>query len=83
MTKVALREFRKGLSDVTARVQHAGERVVVNRNGKPAFAVVPIEDLKLLQAIEDAIDDHNADALALIFREHGDVEQAGVLRAVG
>ncbi len=56
MTTVALREFRKDLPDYTARVQQAGERVLVRRNGKPAFAVVSVEDLRLLQKVEDLID---------------------------
>jgi antitoxin (DNA-binding transcriptional repressor) of toxin-antitoxin stability system len=37
-------------------VQHAGERVVVTRRGKPAAAIVPLEDLGLLQQIEDEMD---------------------------
>ncbi len=56
MDSCALREFRRELSDITGRVQHRGERVVVSRNGKPAFAVVPVDDLEALQRLEDEID---------------------------
>ncbi len=56
MTRCPLKQFRKDLTGITGRVQHAGDRVVVDRNGKPAFAVVPVEDLEALQRLEDAID---------------------------
>ncbi len=56
MTSFALREFRRELSGITGRVQHSGERVIVSRNGKPAFAVVPVDDLEALQRLEDEID---------------------------
>ena len=56
MSLLALKRFRRELTDITGRVQHAGERVVVSRNGKPAFAVVPVEDLAALEALEDAMD---------------------------
>ena len=56
MTSVALREFRHDLTDIAGRVQHRDERVVITRNGRPAFAVVPVSDLEALEALEDQID---------------------------
>jgi len=38
------------------RAGHDKERVVVTRRGKPYAALVPIEDLELLEAIEDRLD---------------------------
>jgi prevent-host-death family protein len=38
------------------RVRYQGERVVVERRGKGVAALVPVEDLELLQALEDRID---------------------------
>jgi len=43
-------------SDVLGRVQHAHERVTVCRNGREAFAVVPMADLELLEALEGFVD---------------------------
>ena len=60
MDSCALREFRRKLSGITGRVQHRGERVIVSRNGKPAFAVVPVDDLEALQRLEDEIDPADA-----------------------
>ena len=53
---VTIERARVELSGVVSRAQYAGERVVVTRRGKPAAAIVPIEDLELLQQIEDEID---------------------------
>ena len=56
MSECAMKEFRHGLTGIAGRVQHGGERVIVRRNGKPAFAVIPVEDLEALQRLEDVID---------------------------
>ncbi len=49
-------ELKKSFGEATSRVEYAGERIVVRRNGREAFALIPIEDLRLLEAIEDKID---------------------------
>lgn len=38
------------------RATSHGERVVVRRKGKEVAAVIPIEDLRLLESIEDEAD---------------------------
>jgi prevent-host-death family protein len=53
---VTIERARVELSDVVRRVQYAGERVVVTRRGKPTAAIVPLEDVELLQRIEDELD---------------------------
>jgi prevent-host-death family protein len=53
---VTIERARVELSHVVSRVQYAGERVVITRRGKPAAAIVPLEDLELLQRIEDELD---------------------------
>ena len=56
MTFLSITEAREKLSDYADRVAFKGERLCIKRNGKPAFAMVSIEDMKLLEAIEDKID---------------------------
>ncbi|MGH2460811.1 MAG: type II toxin-antitoxin system Phd/YefM family antitoxin [Chloroflexota bacterium] len=53
---VTIERARVELSDVVSRVQYAGERVIVTRRGKPAAAIVPLEDLEMLRRIEDELD---------------------------
>lgn len=56
MTILSITEAREHLSDWADRVAFKGERLCVKRNGKPVFAMVSVEDMKLLEAIEEKID---------------------------
>src|SRR2546421_1626378 len=47
-------EAREKIADVIGRVSYGHERVVITRNGKPAAAVVPIEDLEQLRLLDRA-----------------------------
>jgi len=47
---------RENLSEVLNRVAYAKDRVRITRRGKAVAAVVPIEDLELIEQIEDQID---------------------------
>ena len=47
---------RQNFSDILNRAAYRGERVIAHRGKKPVAAVVPIEDLDLLEQIEDEID---------------------------
>lgn len=54
-------EARKQFSEIVNRAAYGKERVVITRRGKPLVAVVPIEDMEALEAIEDRIDIEEAD----------------------
>lgn len=56
MTRVAATELRTAMSDLLDRVVHHGERVAVERYGKPVAALVSSADLELLEAIENRMD---------------------------
>jgi prevent-host-death family protein len=47
---------RSVLSDVVNRAAYGKERVVLTRRGKELAAVVPMEDLRLLEELEDRMD---------------------------
>ena len=47
---------RDQLSTVINRAAFGKERIVLTRRGKEVAAVVPIEDMKLLEELEDRID---------------------------
>ncbi len=53
---VSTREARENFSDVVNRVAYGKERIVLTRRGKPVVAVVPIDDVEILEAMEDKID---------------------------
>lgn len=56
MTRLAASEARKDFADTLNRVAYRRERVVLHRRGKNVAAVVPIEDLTLLEELEDCLD---------------------------
>jgi prevent-host-death family protein len=56
MTVISVVEARKRLPELMNRAFYAGDRAVIQRHGKKLAAVVSIEDLELLQALEDKLD---------------------------
>ena len=49
-------EARASLSEVVNRAAYGGERIVLERHGKPAAAIVSMDDLKLLEELENRSD---------------------------
>ncbi len=56
MSKVSTVEARDQLSTIINRAAFGKERVVLTRHGKELAAVVPIEDVRLLEELEDRLD---------------------------
>ena len=56
MSRIAVIDARKDLADVLNRAAYGKERVVLTRRGKDVAAIVPIDDLNILEAIEDHMD---------------------------
>ncbi|MFV1969258.1 MAG: type II toxin-antitoxin system Phd/YefM family antitoxin [Pirellulaceae bacterium] len=53
---IGIAEIRSKLADALNRVVYGGERVILERRGKPTAAIVSLEDLALLEAVEDGED---------------------------
>ena len=83
MTRLAMAEFRADLADVVSRVQHGGEPVIVDRHGKPAVAVVPIDMLLRLEAVQDAADAKAARRSLREAREKGTISLAELKKQLG
>ncbi len=56
MNSIPISDARKQLSDLGNRVSLRGERIIIGRQGKGLFALVPLEDLDLLERLEDKMD---------------------------
>ena len=56
MTTIPITEVREHLADLGNRVSQRGERLIVERRGKNLFALVPMEDVELLERLEDEAD---------------------------
>jgi prevent-host-death family protein len=53
---VSATEARANLQDLINRVEYGRERIVIERHGKAVVAIIGLEDLKRLEALEDAAD---------------------------
>ena len=64
---------RQELPRTLDRVFRERERIVIKRRGKPVAALVPVEDLKFIQDLEDRIDIEDARAALADVRKHGSI----------
>ena len=55
-TNITVTEAREGFAELINRVAYAHERVRVVRRGRELAAVVPMEDVELLEALDDELD---------------------------
>jgi prevent-host-death family protein len=51
-----LSKARARLTESVNRVSYRGERIVIQKHGRPVAALVPVEDLALIRELEDRID---------------------------
>ena len=56
MTTLSAVKARAKFSEVISHAAYEKERIVLTRNGKEIAAVVPVEDVRLLEALEDRAD---------------------------
>lgn len=56
MTNLSVSQLRTHIADFVSRAAYAGERFAIKKNGKLACAIVSIEDLELIEALEDKLD---------------------------
>ena len=56
MTTLPISDAREHLADLANRVSLRGERIVIERRGRNLFALVPMEDVELLERLEDEMD---------------------------
>jgi len=74
---------RAQFSDIINRAAFGKERVTLTRRGKEIVAVVPIEDVKLLEALEDKIDLEEARAALAESKKKGTVSWDKIKKELG
>ena len=80
MTTVTVAGAKSQFSDLLRRAEYGRERFVVERHGKPVAVIVSTDDLKLLEALEEAADVRDARAALREAEEHGTIPLDVVLR---
>lgn len=63
MTRLASGRVRQEFSETINRVAYGRERIILHRRGKSLAALIPIEDLRLLEALEDRLDIEEAERI--------------------
>ena len=56
MVKVEATAARNGFSELLNQVRYRSDRIIIERRGRDMAVLVPIEDLRLLELVEDTID---------------------------
>ena len=76
-------DARENLADVLNRVAYAKVRVRITRRGKAVAAVVPIEDLELIERLEDEIDIREAEKALREAKKKGTIPLEKVRKELG
>ena len=64
MRKVSSREARKNFSDIINRARYAHEHTIIMSNGRQVAAIVSMQDLKIIRAVIEKMEDDADVALA-------------------
>jgi prevent-host-death family protein len=56
MAEHRISEAREDFASIINKVAYGGERVRLTRHGKPVAAVVPVDDMDFMEALEDELD---------------------------
>ena len=56
MNSINATQARANFQSLISRAEYKGERILIQRHGKPVVAIIGLEDLKRLEALDDEID---------------------------
>jgi len=73
MPNISIADARKDLAEIINRSTYNKERTVLTKRGKQVAVIMPLEDLKLLETLEDKID------LQTALKTLQEAEEEGVL----
>ncbi len=83
MKKIAIGDLRQEIAEVVNESVYRSERSIITRHSKPVAAIVPMEDLELLNALEDAILLDEAKAALADYNKNGGVDWEKLKKEVG
>lgn len=73
MIRLPASDARDRFSETLNRVAFGGERIVLHRYGKELVAMIPIEDLRCLEELEDHRDGEEARAALIEIENQGTI----------
>ncbi len=83
MASVPFSEARTHLTDIVNEVAYGGVRIILTRKGKQLVAIIPLEDLRVLEAIENKIDLEDAKKALRDIEKHGTISWEETKRELG
>lgn len=83
MPKMGTSEARDQFTELINRAAYKGERTVIRRRGKDLAAIVPVEDLQILEELEDAADRVAARKALADVKKHGTIPWETVKARLG
>lgn len=83
MASVPFSEARTHLTDIVNEVAYGGERIILTRKGKQLVAIIPLEDLRALEALENKIDLEDVKKALRDVERHGTVSWEDTKRELG
>lgn len=83
MATISVTEARDEFADLVNRVAYGHERIVVARRGREVVAIVPAEDVALLELLENEIDLAAARAALADPANAGPLDWSGVRARLG
>ena len=83
MASVPFSEARTHLTDIVNGVAYGGERIILTRKGKQLVAIIPLADLRALEAIENKIDIEDAKKALRNIEKYGTVSWEEAKRELG
>jgi prevent-host-death family protein len=72
MTRLPSGKVRQDFSETVNRVAYGRERIILHRRGRDVAALIPVEDLALLEAVEDRLDVEEAEKILAEAKARGE-----------
>lgn len=76
----SLSEAREQFANIVNKVLYAGKRAILTRKGKKVVAIVSLDDLEVLQALEDEMDIKAAKKALADVKKRGTISLAALKR---
>ncbi len=83
MDNIPFSEARSHLTDIVNGVAYGGKRIILTRKGKGMVAIIPLDDLRVLEAIEDEVDIEDAKKALRNIEKHGTISWEAAKRELG
>jgi prevent-host-death family protein len=83
MSSVSVSKARQDMKDLVNRVAYGKKRIYLTSHDKKMVALVPVEDIERLQALEDAEDIREAELALKEIEKKGSISLAEMKKRLG